>query len=86
MKNEISKVFRAKIINTPLGNISEPIILPEGIILFKVRDKKQIERNINLEEIKNAIVHAEKSKILNMYSLTHYDSLRRSITIKFFNE
>lgn len=85
-ENQISKKFRSKIINTPIGGISEPIILPEGILLFKVRDKKQIEKNINLEEIKNAIVHAEKSKILNMYSLTHYDSLRRSISIKFFNE
>ena len=35
-------------------------------------------------EIKNELVDAEKSKILNMYSLSHYDTLRRSIAIKYY--
>ena len=37
-----------------------------------------------LEEIKNELIHAEKSKILNMYSMSHYDKVRRSILIQFF--
>ena len=38
------------------------------------------------EDKKNKLVVAEKNKILGMYSLSHYDKVRRSIAIKFLNE
>ena len=83
-ENEISKEFKTQIIKTPLGNISDPIFLPQGIVLFKVRDIKSAENIIDLEEAKNNLVRAEKMKILNMYSLSHYDKLRRTISIVYF--
>ena len=85
-ENIISKNFKSNIINTPVGSISEPIILSEGILLFKIRDKRKIKNILNIEDIKKQIVNAEKTKILNMHSLSHYDSIRRSIAIKYFNE
>ena len=83
-ENEISKEFKTQIIKTPLGNISDPIFLPQGIVLFKVRDIKSAENIIDLEEAKNNLVRAEKMKILNMYSLSHYDKLRRMITVVYY--
>ena len=69
---------------TQIGEISEAIILPEGILIFKLRDKRKVEHEVNLEEVKNEIIMKEKSKILNMHSLSHYDKLRRTVTIKFY--
>ena len=83
-ENAISKEYKSKIATTPIGNISEPIILPEGILIFKVRNKRKIKRN--MEEEKNQLIYAEKTKILNMYSSSHYEKLRRSISVKFLNE
>ena len=85
-ENEISKKFRSKIFNTPIGSLSDPILLNEGILIFKVRDKRKINKEINLEELKNQLVNSEKTKILNMFSMSHYDNLKRSISIKFFDE
>ena len=82
-ENLITDNFKSKIINTPVGEISEPVILPEGIVIFKVRDKRKTKKNKNLVEVKNQLISAEKSKILNMYSLSHYDNLRRTITINY---
>ena len=83
-ENVISKKYLSQITKTPIGNISEPILLPEGILIFKVRDKRKIDRNI--EEEKNQLVNSEKTKILNMHSSSHYDKLKRSINVKFLNE
>ena len=85
-ENEIAKKFRSKIFNTPIGSISEPISLNEGILIFKVRDKRKIKKETNLEELKDQLVNSEKSKVLNMYALSHYDNLRRTTSIRFFNE
>ena len=80
----ISKLFRSTIVNTPVGSVSKPIFFPEGIILYKIRDKKSLKKFKDLEELKNQLVSSEKTKILNMYSLSHYDNLKRSVTIKLF--
>ena len=85
-ENEIASKFRSKILNTPIGSVSEPIFLNNGILFFKVRDRRKKEKEVSLEELKEQLVRSEKTKILNMYSLSHYDNLRRSIAIKFFNE
>ena len=83
-ENAISEKFKSKIINTPVGNISEPILLPEGIMFFKVRDKRKLKKIVNLEDAKNQLVNAEKTKILRMHSLSHYENLRKSITINYY--
>ena len=41
-ENEISKKFKSIIFNTPVGSLSKPILLNEGILFFKVRDKRKI--------------------------------------------
>ena len=66
-----------------MGEISSPILLPEGILIFKVRNKRKVETKLNLETKKNELVKMEKIKILNMHSLSHYDKVRRSVSIKF---
>ena len=83
-ENVIAEKIKSKIINTPVGNISEPVFLPEGILFFKVRDKRQLKKFMDLEKVKNELVNAEKTKILNMHSLSHYDNLRRSISINYY--
>jgi len=83
-ENTISKQFRSEIVNTPVGNITKAIILPEGVLYLKVRDKRELKRFENLEDAKNQLVDDEKSKILNMHSLSHYDNLKRTITIQYY--
>jgi len=85
-ENIIAEKIKSNIINTPVGQLSEPIMLREGVLIFKIRDKRNIKNNKSLEEIKNELVNAEKTKMLQMYSLSHYDKLRRAINIKFSNE
>jgi len=83
-ENVVSNDVRNALKNTSVGKISTPIVMPQGILIFKLRDKKEIEKNISLEEMKNQLVSSEKTKILNMHALSHYDKVRRSISIKYF--
>ena len=83
-ENVISEKFRTQIMKTPVGSISKPIFLPEGILIFKVRNKRKLKNVVNLEDVKNQLVNAEKTKMLNMHSLSHYDNLRRSLSINYY--
>ena len=83
-ENLINDKLKSVIINTPIGNISKAILLPRGILIFKVNNKRKTKIVQSLEEIKNQLVDAEKTKILQMHSLSHYNNARKSISIKFF--
>jgi len=83
-ENIISRRIKPIIINTPVGSLSKAILLDGNIVIFKVINKREIKNTQTLEEMKDQIVHSEKLKILNMHSLSHYDKLRRSVTVKFF--
>ena len=83
-ENIISEKVKFMLKETSIGSLSEPVILENGILIFKVRDKRKISQNVSLEEIKNQLIFAEKSKILNMHSISHYDKVRRTISIKFY--
>ena len=83
-ENIISEKVKSILMKTPIGNLSSPIMLENGILIFKVRDKRKIDQNVSLEEIKNELINIEKTKILNMHSISHYDKVRRTISIKFY--
>jgi len=83
-ENTIPNNLKIEMDRIQIGEISEAIALPEGILFFKLRDKRKVENVVDLEEAKNQMIRKEKEKILNMHSLSHYDKLRRSITIKYY--
>jgi peptidyl-prolyl cis-trans isomerase SurA len=85
-ENSISKKLRTVILNTNVGEVSDAILLPEGILFYKVQDKRKAKKETDLNKLKENLVRTEKSKILNMYALSHYDNLRRSVAIKFFTD
>ena len=47
-ENVISKKIKSVIVNTPVGTLSEPILLPEGILIFKIKDKRKIKNTQSL--------------------------------------
>ena len=83
-ENVMAKKFKSIIFNTPVGEISEPILLSNGILIFKINDKRSIKAEIDIEKIKNQLVNNEKTKLLKMYSMSHYDKLRRSVSIDYY--
>tara|TARA_Y100000590_G_C15635754_1_gene982927 strand:- start:161 stop:1099 length:939 start_codon:yes stop_codon:yes gene_type:complete len=83
-ENVISDKIKTSISNTSMGSLSEPILIDGTILIFKIRNKRKIDNKLSLEEAKEEMVKSEKLKILNMHSLSHYDKLRRMITVKFF--
>ena len=85
-EEQITKTFRSILSNTPVGGISQAVLMEKNILIFEVRDKRKIEKEINLEDLKNKLVESEKTKMLNMYSRQHYENVKRIVSIKFFDE
>lgn len=73
---QLSNNINKKIENLKIGEMSEMINVPGGILLLKVNDKKKEGLAINKEEELQKIVAYEKNKQFNQFSLIHYNKLR----------
>jgi len=80
MSNNISD----EIESLNIGDVSKPIINGENLIFLKVIDKRFIEINneINTKKIKEDLINAKKSELLNLYSVSHLSKKRNNTLIE----
>jgi peptidyl-prolyl cis-trans isomerase SurA len=83
-EDKITAQIKNIVENTPVGQLSEAIVLKDGILIFKIEDKRKSERKINIDKLKDELVFLEKNKILGMHSLSHYDKVKRSVAVNFY--
>ena len=82
-EKSLNKIILDKILEIDIGEISKPIILPNGILILKVNEVKKIQNRINYEqELKNMISY-EQNRQLNQYSKIYFNKVKKNIG---FNE
>ena len=79
----ISEKFRNVLKNTKIGFITQPILMPEGVLILKLENKRKISTEINLEEAKNKILQAEKNKKLEMFALSHFNKIKKITAVNY---
>ena len=78
---QLSKKINKSIKNIEIGNISKPIKIPNGYLLIKVNDKKELNQKINLDEELKKLVNKETNRQLNSFSIIFYKRLKKNIEI-----
>ena len=77
------KSLNQKILDTVLklsiGEISKPIILPNGILLLKINEIKKIKNKINLEQELKKMINYEQNRQLNQYSKIYFNKIKKNI-------
>ena len=64
-----------------INEVSEPIRYPNGYLLIKINEKKEMKQKINLEKELNESIKYEKNKQLNQFSLLYYKKLKQNTQI-----
>ena len=78
-ENSLNEKIRSKINDLKIGEISKPIILPNGILILTVVDSKNSKIKIDLEsELKNAISY-ERNRQLSQYSRIYYNKIKKNL-------
>lgn len=64
-----------------IGRTSKPIRTPNGYLILKINNKKEIENIINIEKELNELIKYERNNQLNQFSLMYYKKLKQSTII-----
>ena len=80
LSNDLNSILSKMKIN----EISNPIKYPNGYLILKINDKKEIKQVINIEKELKERVAFEKNKQLNQFSLLYYRKLKQNEVIDEF--
>ena len=80
-KNALSNQIKNEIENLQKGKITNPIIIPSGVLLLKLEDKKIENLDINIDEALKEIIKFETNNQLNNYSVIHFNKIKSKLLI-----
>ena len=72
-----------KILKLNVGEISKPLILPNGILILKINEVKKIQNRINYKQELKKMINYEQNRQLNQYSKIYFNKVKKNIG---FNE
>ena len=82
-ENSLNNKIKKNIDGLKIGEISEPIILPSGILILKLVNIKKIENMIDVNKKFDEAVNYERNRQLNQYSKIYYNKVKKNLD---FNE
>jgi len=79
LNNKIKEI----IINLKIGEISSPIILPNGVLILKVKNKRNAKIQINYKDELKKAIDFEKNRQLDQYAKIYFNKVKKNLE---FNE
>ena len=78
----IAEIVIKKIKDLNVGEITSPILIPEGIMIIKLNNKREIKNEINKDQLKRKIILNERDKILATNSKMYLNKLKSNTMIE----
>ena len=80
-ENSINKKILEKISKIEINKYTNPIIIPGGYLILKLKEKKISKRNLNIDEELNKIVRNKTNEQLNQFSNLFLNKFKKDIII-----
>ena len=76
--NTLNNKIKNEVVNLDIGEISNPISIPSGILLLKVDDKKTEIVEADVDKELEKLIEIELTSQLNNYSTIFYNKIKRN--------
>tara|TARA_B100000965_G_scaffold398973_1_gene417993 strand:- start:2352 stop:3284 length:933 start_codon:yes stop_codon:yes gene_type:complete len=82
----LSKLVKKNISQIKIGEITEAIQTPNGYLILKLDDSKEVKEKLNLQKELKLQIQFERNRQLNQFSLNYYKKLRQNTNIVYENK
>ncbi len=73
--------FKNKIEKLKINSYTDPIVIPGGFIILKLKDKRKVEKKINVDDEIDKIVKQKVNEQLNQSSIVYFNKVKKNIQI-----
>ncbi len=77
----LSEILNRKLKNLKNSQITEPFKYPNGFLILKLNQKKEMKQNIDINKELNERIIYEQNRQLNQFSLLYYKKLKQNTKI-----
>ena len=78
-ENSLNKKIKKNINSLQIGEITRPIILPNGILILKLINTKNIKNTIDIENELKKVINYERNRQLNQYSKIYFNKIKKNL-------
>ncbi len=82
--NSLNSKIKKILLDTEIGQITEPIVIPGGFIILKIEDEREAKILNDIDKEINAIVNEKANKQLNQFSNIYFNKIRNEIKLNEF--
>ena len=80
-QNKLSEKILNKLKRTKIGDVTEPINLPNGFLILKINEIREKKINIDKEKLLQDLIDFEKERQLNQFSLSYFNKVKLNMEI-----
>ena len=81
-EKNLAEIVIKKVKDLNVGETTSPILIPEGIMIIKLNNKRKIKNEIDKDQLKRNIILNERDKILKTYSKMYLNKLKSNTMIE----
>ena len=83
-ERSLSPVYLGALKNLKKGNLTEPIKLPDAIVILKINDLKIVKnKDVDIQVLEKQMKNKKKFEKLQLYSRSHFSNLESSTVIEY---
>ena len=80
-ETSISKKILNELTNIKIGNFSKPIKVPDGFLILKIKDQREIKEEIDLEKELKKTIDDQQNQQLAQFSNIYFNKIKKDIFI-----
>ena len=77
----LSERIKKELNITKIGNYTNPIVIPGGFLILNIKDQRELEKNLNLNDELKLLIDEKTNKQLNQFSNIYFNKLKQSTII-----
>jgi len=78
-ENSLNNSIKKNIVNLQIGEITEPIILSNGIMILKLINTKNTKVTVDIKNEFKKAINYERNRQLNQYSKIYYNKIKKNL-------
>ena len=79
---KIKKIIRGVIKNLKIGEFTEPQVIPGGFLILKLKDIKEENISMNIEDELKKLIILKTNQQLNQFSNIYFNKVKKDIKIE----
>lgn len=80
-ENALNQSIKNELITLKSGDITKPLVIPGGILVLKINNKRKVKREIDVNKEIQLVIRNKTNEQLNQFSVLYFNRIKKDVFI-----